>query len=249
MQLAIDGILINYQIIGDQKDILLILHGWKSDIAQWNKAAQMLSDKYKVVLVDLPGHGNSTKPNHDYNIYEYADFVVSFTNKLNLKAPINLLGHSLGGRISIILAAKKLLDIKRLILVDSAGIEQRSLKTNVKIAVFKLGKTVLLPIIGKSNLEKLKDKILEENNYKHAGNMRGTLVKIVNEDLSYLLPKIDIPTLIIWGDRDEVLDIKYAKKFKEQIPTSRIRIVWGAKHRPHLDKLEDFITILNEEIQ
>lgn len=248
MQVAIDGVLVNYSTIGHQNETLLILHGWKGDITQWTKVAEELKERFKCILIDLPGHGASTKSSTDFDTYDYAEFVIKFLSKLNIKDPLTLLGHSMGGRIAIVLTANNMLPVKQLILVDSAGIEKRSFSTKLKIVLFKLGKIILAPIIGKDKLEKLKGTVLKGTNYSTAGNMRETLKRIVNDDLTHLLPKIKVPTLIIWGDRDEILDPKYAKLFKNHIQNSKVRIVWGAEHRPHLSKPDDFINILKEEL-
>ena len=55
-----------------------------------------------------------------------------------------------------------------------------------------------------------------------------------------------MPTIIIWGDKDSVLDVSQTKIFKKEIPNSTVRIVWGAGHSPHIEKPKAFLDILNE---
>ena len=76
--------------------------------------------------------------------------------------------------------------------------------------------------------------------------MRKIFVKIVNQDLRKLLPRIKIPTFIIWGDKDDVLSVSQTKIFKQEIKGAKVRIVWGAGHDPHLQRMEQFLTILKE---
>src|SRR5258708_5008872 len=124
MHIVVDGILIHYQIIGDKKPALVILHGWKRSQNEWMLIAKQLTDRFTIVLLDLPGFGQTPKPNTAYSIYEYATFVEHFLDKLELKKA-TILGHSFGGRIGIILAAKTQ-RVEKLILVDAAGVEKKN---------------------------------------------------------------------------------------------------------------------------
>src|SRR6202042_1129852 len=105
-----------------------------------------------------------------------------------------------------------------LILVDAAGIEKRSTFAKVKIAFFKSAK-VILP---KSSVERLRYK-LGSPDYKSAGAMRNIFLKTINEDLSYLLPKISPPTLLIWGNKDREIPEWKTRKMKELIKSAKLR--------------------------
>jgi len=105
MQIVVNGLLTNYNVFGDEKNKpLLILHGWQNSSADWTLIAKELKE-YKVILLDLPGFGQTAQPNSDFSIYDYAKFVEDFLDKLEYKK-ITLLGHSMGARIGIILGAK-----------------------------------------------------------------------------------------------------------------------------------------------
>ena len=239
MQIVVDGILTNYEIIGNKPKTLVILHGWMRSLNEWLPTAKQLSEHYKVVLIDLPGFGKTAQPESDYSIYDYATFVEHFLDKLEIHK-VTLLGHSFGGRIGIILAAKTD-KITNLILVDAAGIEKRSTFAKLKIAFFKTAKIVL----PKSYVERLRYK-LGSPDYKSAGAMRTIFLKTINEDLSYLLPKLFVPTLLVWGNKDtEVLEWK-TRKMKELIKNAKMRVVWGSGHSPQFEKPKEFIEILEE---
>src|SRR5581483_11907029 len=116
MQTIIDGLLANYEIKGEKnKNSILILHGWKRSLNDWQEVAKTLSSKNKVIILDLPGMGASSKPNTPFNTYDYADFVDKFIAKLQLKN-VTLVGHSFGGRTAIIQASKNKA-ISKLVLV------------------------------------------------------------------------------------------------------------------------------------
>ena len=235
MQKAIDGLLINYEIIGRRKKPLLILHGWGNSLREWIPTARQLSSKYKVILVDLPGFGGSTKPDDSWGIYEYGDFVEKLLLSLKVRRLI-LIGHSFGGRVGVLLAARKKL-IEKLVLINAAGMETRSWKGNL---------TLLLAPLFRDLPQWIKN-WFGSVDYKNAGGLRQILVRIVNQDLTSEMTKINCPALIIWGEKDLVLPVSQAKKMKSLIKNSVLRIVWGAGHWPHLSKTREFVDVLEEE--
>ncbi len=226
--------LVNYEVVGKGKP-MLILHGWKSCIADWLPFSDQFKSKYRIILVDLPGFGGSSKPNVDWGIYEYFEFTKKFIESLGLKK-LAVLGHSFGGRVAILLAARTNL-VEKLILVDAAGMELKSWKA----ILFSLMKPFVswLP-------QEVKNR-LGSHDYKEAGEMRKIFVKIVNQPLREELAKITTPTLIVWGEKDTILSLKEAKMLHKGIKNSVLRNVWGAGHWPHTQKPEQFAQILQEE--
>lgn len=243
MQTVVQDVLVNYEIVGEKnKETLIVLHGWGRNLRDWLAVSQILSSKYKVVSIDLPGFGGTSYPSEkDLGTYDYADFVLNFMKKLDIQYPI-LLGHSLGGRIGIVMGAEEGL-LKELVLVDAAGVAPRTFKGRILTLIFKLAKHAMPGFI----VDWLRD-VLGSEDYVKAGPLRKTLVKVVNEDLKYLLPKINCETLIIWGEKDSNQEIKFAKEMVEKIPNARLRVVWEAGHHPNLEKPKDFARIIKEEL-
>jgi len=242
MQIVVDGILTNYQIIGNKPKSLVILHGWKRSLNEWVPIAKQLADRYKVILFDLPGFGQTPRPEETYSIYDYAKFVEHVLEKLEIKK-ITLIGHSFGGRIGIIMAAKTSL-IEKLILVDSAAVEKKSMAVQIKIMINKLA---ILPfkLFFPKMVEKMKLRFGSDD-YQTAGNMRDIFIKTVNEDLSPLLKQVKGEKIIIWGEKDFIRPIAEGKFIKNTIPNARLRVVWGAGHSPYLEKPREFMEILEE---
>ena len=242
MQIVVNEIVTNYQIIESEssKEPLLILHGWQRDLSEWVPVAERLSDQYKVILLDLPGFGGTNKAEADFDTYDYANFCEEFLKKLKVEK-CAVLGHSFGGRIGIVLAAKTNL-VSKLILVDSAGLrEKESPLTKIKRAMFKL----IFKILPKPISIRVKN-LLGSEDYKSSGSLRNTFVKVVNQDLSSLLSEIKAETLIIWGSEDPVLSVSQTKIFKKLIPKSKVRIVWSASHSPHIEKPESFFETISQ---
>lgn len=242
MQIVVDGILTHYQTMGEKtKPSLLILHGWKRSLQEWLPIAKQLTDKYFIILLDLPGFGGTHRPQKAFSIYDYADFVIYFLEKLHVKK-ITLLGHSFGGRIGIILGSKTNI-LEKLILVDSAGIERRTMTADIKIILYK----TIAPLLPKSFIKNLRH-FLGSQDYKTSEELREIFVKVINEDLAYLLREVRVPTLLIWGSNDtEVPEWKF-KIMKKLIPHVKVRVIWGSGHNPHLEKPKEFMEILEENL-
>jgi len=239
MQIVVDGLLTHYQSIGDKPKKLLILPGWMHTSDAWLSIAKALSEKYAVVILDLPGFGKTQKPDTTYSIYDYATFVQHFLDKIEAKH-VTLLGHSFGGRLGIILAAKTDY-VTNLVLVDAAGVEKRSTGAKIKIMFFKFIK-IFLP---KHTVEKLRGNVGSQD-YKTSGEMREIFIKVINEDLTYLLSEIVTPTLLIWGNNDMEVPEWKTKLMKKSIPRVKLRVVWGSGHNPQSEKPKEFMEILTE---
>lgn len=243
MQTAVGDFLVNYEVLGEKNaPPLIILHGWGRNFQDWIATAKVLASKYRIVLVDLPGFGGTNLPSGVVlGTYDYADFIQSFLEKIEVRKPI-LLGHSYGGRIGIVLGSKKGV-LQKLVLVDSAGLEKRTFTTKLKVFLFKALKFIAPPFLHDNLRSKMGSK-----DYVQAGPMRAILIKSINENLRSLLPKIGVETLIIWGEKDESQDIKYAKILKDEIKNSKLRVVWEVGHSPHAENQKDFFRILKEEL-
>lgn len=250
MKKLIDNININYEVYGEGKDVL-VLHGWGAEIRTVKPVADALSGKFKVWLVDLPGFGESDEPPENWDVYSYADFVKKLTEELEISDPI-LIGHSFGGRLSIILAAKKMLNPPKIILVDSAGIKpKRGIDYYCKVYTYKIMKHVaaLTGKISKSLEDKIKSKF-GSSDYKNASQtMRAVFVRVVNEDLTYLLKDIPCPTLLFWGENDDATPLSDAKKMEKLIPDAGIVTVPGGGHYSYLDNFAMFNAVANKFLE
>ena len=111
IEIELNGLKLNYEVEGDGKELIL-LHGWGASLLTFSKLAKSLSNHFKVYSVDLPGFGSSTV-GVPLSVEDVADVLHQFIMKLKIGKPI-LLGHSYGGRVSIVYASKY--EVERLIL-------------------------------------------------------------------------------------------------------------------------------------
>ncbi|WP_326908833.1 alpha/beta fold hydrolase [Sedimentibacter sp. MB31-C6] len=247
MQINIKNLNINYIDEGIGKPVLL-LHGWGGSIQTMLPIFNILKDRCRVIALDLPGFGESDIPKMPWNSYDYADFIKKFVNEINIKGII-LIGHSHGGRISIILSSKYDNLIKKLVLIDSAGlIPKRNIKYHIKVYSFKILKYVFT-IFVKGNKEERLEKFYKKYgsaDYRDSqGTMRKTLVKVVNDNLIELLPMIKVPTLLIWGENDEDTPLYMGKLMEQKIEDSGLVILKNAGHYSYIDCYDQFKAVIN----
>ncbi len=244
MVIDINGLNVHFQVFGAGEPLVL-LHGWGDSGENWLSVAEQLSKQRQVFLVDLPGFGGSDAPEEAWGVEEYLDVVERFVSEMELEKPV-VVGHSHGGKVACHFAAKNN-PCAGLVLVASSGVDRRSLEKTMRIYFYKAMKH-LLSLLGETGerlLEKLRNK-MGSTDYQQAGSMRGTLIRVVNQKLFSLLPSIRVPTLIIWGSEDPILNISQSKLFRRLIPDSYIRVVWGASHHPHLDAPQELAGLIGE---
>ncbi|MDF2608257.1 MAG: alpha/beta hydrolase family protein [Bacillales bacterium] len=246
MHIVIDGVKVNYIVSGEGRNVIL-LHGWGQNIQAFEAVHKFLDKKFRVYTIDFPGFGESDQPPVPWGIEEYTVLVEKFVNELQIIDPI-LVGHSFGGRVSIVYSSRN--EVRKVILVDSAGVKpKRSLEYYVKVYTFKTAKHLLrLPIINKYEkefLNKLRSKFGSSDYKNTTGVLQQTMVKVVNEDLTHLMPKISAPTLLIWGENDTATPVSDGKLMEKLIPDAGLVILKGCGHFSYLEKFNEFAVIVD----
>ena len=225
---------INYIEYGEGDDIVL-LHGWGQNIQMMKPVGDKL--KGHIIILDLPGYGESTEPPYVWTIYDYVECVHEFLNSIGVKNPI-MMGHSFGGKISLAYASKY--KVKKLVLFASPfkkGIEKMPLKTKILKAAKKI------PLLNK--LEGFAKKHIGSTDYKNASEMmRKILVETVNLDIRDDVKKIKCPTFIFWGTNDEAVPVEDAKELESLIPDSGLVIYEGCTHYAYLEMLPQVIKVI-----
>lgn len=245
---------INYEIYGeDNKEIIVLLHGWGANLKTMEPIAKKMQGNYKIYSVDFPGFGESPEPERAYNVSDYARVILEFLNVNEIKDAV-LIGHSFGGRVITKLVGELGYKPKKIVYVDSAGVKpKRSFSYYFKVYSYKLAKNVIKLFNSKEKAEEIIKRLRANSgsdDYRNASdNMKKTFVNVVNEDLTYLFSKIDVPTLLVWGENDLDTPIREAKVFEKHIKDSGLVILKGAGHYSYLDKLGEFIIILNSFLE
>lgn len=222
---------------------VLVVHGWGASIAAMKPVINSLKHKYRVISLELPGHGSSDKPSEVFGTKDFSDIILKFIDAMNLK-DIYYIGHSYGGKCAIEIASRNDNPIKKLVLVDASGIKaELSTKLKLKVKWFKFLKMVYTKIYGENNLEKFYKKYGSAD-YKDAdGVMRKILVKVVNEDLRDKLFDIKTNTLIVWGKNDLDTPLWMGEMMHERIKNSNLAVLDGG-HYSYLDDIIGFRNVV-----
>jgi pimeloyl-ACP methyl ester carboxylesterase len=224
-------------------DPVVLLHGWGASGQSFIGLRATLATSFRVVTLDLPGFGWSAPPPAAWGTPEYASHVGQLLSEVKIDTAA-FVGHSFGGRVSIRLAAEQPARVARLALVASAGIRpHRGPGFHARQVATKIVKWFFsLPGWGGLG-RRLIARRLERTgsrDYRAAGRMRPTLVKLVNEDLAECLPAIQAPTLILWGSLDPEVPKSAMELMHARIAGSRLVVFEGAGHFPFLDAPEEF---------
>ncbi len=242
MLIGIQGLETHYSDEGKGAPLVL-LHGWGASAESLAGVVADLVDRFRCVAVDLPGFGWSQPPPVAWGTGEYAAHVLHLLRGLGIQR-FACLGHSFGGRVAIRLAAGEPARVGRLVLVASSGIRPpRGARYYVRVGMAKLMMRVLsLPVWGKAGERMLARRLerIGSRDYRSAGPMRPTLVRLVNEDLTPVLPTVQAPTLILWGDRDTEVPRRHMEIMQARIRGSRLVVFEGVGHFPFLDRPAEF---------
>lgn len=248
MNAVINGIETNYVAVG-QGDPILLLHGWGSSLEPYRRLIDLLSQKYYVIALDMPGFGKTAEPERPYYVDDYVDYVLEFLKLFSIEK-LSLVGHSFGGRVIIKMANRQLpFGVDKIVLIDSAGIRpQPSKKRSVKQLCYKAGKWFATRrLIAKTCpglLEKLRVRFGSADYAAASPMMRQCLVRVVNEDLSHLLPGIQAPTLLVWGENDTATPLSDAKKMEAEIPGAGLAVIKNAGHFSFVEQPATFDRIM-----
>lgn len=238
-RIAIDGIDIRQAVIGEGAPVLMA-HGWGASIETLLPLANRLSRLgYRCLLLDLPGFGESAEPPRGWAVRDYAQCCLAFLDAHNLSCA-HYFGHSLGGRIGLMLAADYPQRIDKMTLSNSAGIKlQPSIGQRLRRGLYRRARSSLDALGAKSAAENLRsfyNQRFGSADFVGASPiMRQTLVKIVEQDLLEYARRAEKPTVLIWGDADEETPLWMGRKLEKTLPDAALIVHPGAGHYAYLD--------------
>lgn len=246
----IDGQKIFFITAGEEsKTPLLIIHGLGMSSGFWINNVDILAGKRRVIAIDLPGFGHSDKNKKNYSVKNYAVFINKFLAQQKI-SKVMLLGHSIGGAVSILYTIQYPEQVEKLILVDSEGVK------NVKNDSFL--KVVKIPIIG-DILFIMRDrdmirKSLQTDIFYNPHFVTELFVQEVNHgsrdaflsllrnsiDLTDELNKIQCQTLLIWGENDKLYPVDNAHVFNEKIKNTYLIVFSESGTCSNIEKFDAF---------
>lgn len=238
---------------------IVLIHGIGDEGAgTWMDLAPKLGENFHVIAFDLPGFARSSKGNKLYSPANFAA-LVDWIIKKYTQGPIVLIGHSLGGSISLYYAGTHPENLERLIIVDAAGILYRSafVKNFINVKPNKLLDIIDIPasVVNNfiiSNLDRMDKELTPENvdeslksdflsKILYGGDpakIAGTI--LLHTDFSKIIDKITVPTLIVWGEKDPVSPLRTGRLLDWMISESDLRIMPELGHSPMAESPDDF---------
>jgi pimeloyl-ACP methyl ester carboxylesterase len=265
----IHGHEVSYRDVGEGP-VLLLLHGIAGSSRAWREVMPALAEDHRVIAPDLLGHGESAKPQGDYSLGAYASGLRDFLGVLGVERA-TLVGQSFGGGVAMQLAYQHPEVCERLVLVDSGGLG-REVNPILRAATLPLAEYVM-PVLFPSFVRDRGDAISRfladkgirsgraaevwlayrsltetENRKAFVRTVRSVIdpggQTVSAMDRLYLAA--EVPTLIVWGADDSIIPVAHAHAAHEAIEGSRLEIVEGAGHFPHVEKPERFLEVLRD---
>jgi len=254
-EVAIDGVAIRYLDFNPDASGLpfLYIHGYSGSGFESSFFVDDLEPTRRVVAPDLPGSGWSEKPEIEYTLDYMVRFVEDFADTIGLRRFV-LIGHSMGGQISVAYAAQHPERVDRLILIAPYGLEGEAgrvlsfLATTGSLvdAGMRLHSRLLLDLVVDYNVfydpEKIPQDFVDyiaiatfqtDNGLDALASITRNVV--AQDGIRGLLGDISMPTLIIWGAEDGVLDFRYAADFNSGISGSRLVAIPNCGHMPQVE--------------
>lgn len=244
--------------------VVLMLHGLASDASTWDRAVGLLAAHgYRVIALDLIGHGYSDKPERSYLLEDFADSVRDFLDALEVPAA-TLCGHSLGGAIAMAFAHRHPRRLQSLVLVSAGGLGRevhpllRAASTRLAPGVLRVATARRLRRVYAHPRVHRVLRLTPDNvtNLRRAGRALGSsegqasffasLRGVIEPggqrgsfiDMGVLSPAT--PTLLVWEEGDPVIPAAHARAAHEHLPQSRLVLLPGTSHEPHRRHAERF---------
>jgi len=261
-----------YWALGDQGTVVILIHGLGASADIWMHNVEAFAKQHRVYVPDLVGFGRSDKPESSFSPLDFIRFLDDFMNILNIERA-SLVGQSLGGGIALHYTLQFPQKVKKLVLVDSAGLGKEVIWTLRLMSLPLVGELISYPnrkgveiffkLAVRNQALVTKDFIdLYYNIFSQPGfqkfllkilrsivNIRGARKEVLAPYLDNL-SKITQPVLIIWGGMDRVLPLKHAYFGREKLPKAELKIMEGCGHIPFFERSEEFnrlvLTFLSE---
>jgi pimeloyl-ACP methyl ester carboxylesterase len=255
---TVKGVGTYYKEYGDPKDKhVLFIHGLGSSSLAWRDIPDALSQYFHTITIDLIGFGASEKPETaDYTIKGLSKFIEDFLKeRIGIEKKehkkINIVGHSLGGYIAAQVAIENKKMIEKLVLIDSSGLLERPTQL---LKDYRVAATEVNPITRYEKVKRVLEDLyagpsrllpvavdlfeytIEKPGAKHAFEVAFDNSTTTQIELEGFKQIDDIPCLVIWGEKDNLIPIEYYYKFRQKLPKAKYETITDAGHSPFIEK-------------
>ena len=244
MRAKINNILMGYEEIGNEGPPIILIHGFGLNRSIWKDLAGNYLSPHRVILPDVRGHGESEAPEGVYPMTLLAEDIFQLMDFLQIEQAA-VCGHSMGGYITLAFADKYPERLAGLGLITTRAEvdteEKQADRYQMAVDVKKKGAIVLADSLASklTNDEHVQQKSYEILKNTDPLGIIGVLQGMAQRpDRRDLLSRIRVPTLVVAGDQDQIIDEKDARLLANAIPMGRFHLVSGAGHMPMMEKPE-----------
>jgi pimeloyl-ACP methyl ester carboxylesterase len=250
---------------------LVLIHGITNSGQSWEPAMRLLARDFDVIAPDLPGHGESDRQRGDHSLGGHACVMRDLLHVLEVERA-TVVGHSLGGGVAMQFAYQFPDMVERLVLVGSGGLG-REVSPLIRSAALPFAEqvlplltarplieagTVVAGLVGRLGFKPGADLAEVSRGVASLGDTerRAAFVRTVRSVISPLGQRVtatdrlylaaDLPTLIVWGDRDPIIPVEHGRAAHALLPSSQLEIFEGAGHFPQLDDPFRFAELVTE---
>ena len=212
--------------------VIFWAHGWGQDRRAFQAMAGSFS-RAANVLMDFPGFGAAAAPAEAWDSVDYAKDAAQLVSALRRpEQRVIWVGHSFGGRVGVALAAARPELITGLGLIAAAGLPRQlsaweRLRRKGRQLMFK-GMKQMWTLLGR-DVEALKNRYGSAD-YRNAGALRPTFLRVINEDLTGLARQVSAPALLVYGAEDSETPPEIGRRYAELIPNAELHVFEGQDH-------------------
>jgi len=256
MQLEVCGARVEVTLSGSGARAALLLHGWGCSAQMMSSVSTLLEKKMRVAAIDFPGHGlmgKAAQPPVPWGVEEYMEMTAAIIRKLDL-APCDIVAHSFGCRVAILLATTYPELVGRMVFTGAAGIRKpASGKATARQKIYKglrgamnvLDKAHVFGDLPEKGREALVQKFGSPDYRVLSPLMRQTFNKVIALDLTDRLEKIQSSTLLYWGAQDTETPLWMGEMMQEKIPDAGLVVEEGCGHFAYLEQNAKFLRIVS----
>ena len=256
MQLEVCGARVEVTLNGSGQRAALLLHGWGCSAQMMSSVSDLLGKKMRVAAIDFPGHGKMGKaaePPCPWGVPEYMEMTAQIIRRLDL-APCDIVAHSFGCRVAILLASTYPELVGRMIFTGAAGIRKpasgkatarQKLYKGLRGAMNALDKVQVFGDLPEKGREALIQKFGSPDYRVLTPAMRQTFNQVITLDLTDRLEHIKASTLLYWGAQDTETPLWMGQMMQEKIPDAGLVVEEGCGHFAYLEQNAKFLRIVS----
>ena len=251
--LQLDDVKLYYEVVGEG-DPLLLIHGLGSSVRDWQEQAGFFAQQYRVIAVDVRGHGRSTKPPGPYSIPQFTADIVKLLQFLHVE-PVHVIGLSMGGMIAFQMGVSWPQMVRSLVIVNSGPelvvrspadqlmVWQRLLIVRL-LGMRKMGEVLSKRLFPKPEQEIQRRLLIERWAENDGRAYRDTMKGLVGWSVTDRIGDITCPTLVVASDQDYT-PVAVKEAYVQRIPNARLVVIEDAHHALPMEKPEVFNTAVS----